>query len=194
MLKQEELEIKPRARFLFRAALLIAVSVCIAPIYLHFARMTYIETIDKCFDGFSDAMSPEQVSELLGIPLPTLVYLPDELNHGYKVTPYGWQDTGHESANCALRVAYGDDLQIIVYPSSRVANDDWSCGAANETPFEMDYQTACRTTRTSDEEGYSITISSVYPSQVIRLIAERLSLNSSFFSVPPFLRVNIAAS
>jgi hypothetical protein len=171
------LEIKPRAHFLFGVALLIAMCVCIVPVYLHFARMAYVASIDRCFDGFSDAMGPEQVSELLGIPLPTLAYLPDDLDRSYKVTPYGWQDTGHESANCALRVAYGDDLQIIVYPSSRAANDDWSCGAANETSFELNYRTACRTNRISEGDGYAISITSGYPLQVIRLIADGCSLN-----------------
>jgi hypothetical protein len=175
MLNQGESKIKLGARLLFGGVLLIAV--CIVPIYLHFARMANIESTDRCFDDFSDAMSPEQVSELLGIPLPALAYLPDDLNREYKVMPYGWQDTGGELANCALRVAYGEELQIIVYPSSRVANDAWSCGVANETPFEMHHQTACRTTRISEGKGYYIVIASGYPLRVTTTVAEGISLN-----------------
>ena len=150
---------------------------CIALIGLQVRLLESGESTDRCFDGYNEQMSPQEVSNLLQIPLPELADMPDDLGHSPEVAPYGWWDTGGEMAHCALLVAYGTDLRIIVYPSEASARN-WSCGAANQTPLESGFAFACRGGRVSQGRSYGIMIaSSIYPVDVLERIAEGLSLD-----------------
>lgn len=150
---------------------------CIALIELQVRLLEHGESTERCFDGYHEEMTPQQVADLLHIPLPSLAYVPDDLHHNPEVTPFGWQDTGRERANCALVLVFGTDLRIMVYLQEFVV-DNWSCGSAHQTPLESGFASACRGGGVSQGRGHGVTItSSTYPVDVLERIAEGLSLD-----------------
>jgi hypothetical protein len=128
----------------------------------------------NCADNYSAEMSPNQVSEMMGIPLIELTWLPQEVGSSPKVAPYTLFHVDIEGEyTCVLRISYStpqtrDVIDIRVFaPTSRSFYDAWSCHYYDER-----------------NEG-SVCFGEV-------LISDRYSRISMFTSYPPEVATRIA--